>query len=246
MDSPPAPARTNENKVLAALGDTAPPRFASPLERVSLAQGEVIYEPDDEIEYVYFPETAVFSMLSTMSDGSTVEVGPIGDEGMTGLPIYFGESTSATRVIVHIAGSAVRLKADALREELHDDKSVVARLLLRYTQMLLGMTGQTAACNKLHTLDQQLARWLLTMRNYVRTDELLLTHELIALTLGVRRAGVTGAAGELRDAGIIEYHRGHIQILEHRHLESRACECYKLIRDEYKRIYADLPRLGKQ
>ncbi len=241
MPSPPVPQHAGENKILAALGDL--PYFCSQLERVSLTQGEAIYEPDDETEYVYFPETAVFSMLATMKDGSTVEVGPVGDEGMVGLNIFFGANLSSTRVIVHVAGSAMRLKANVLRQEIQAERSAMPRLLLRYTRMLLSMTSQTSACNKLHTLKRQLARWLLTMQDYMRTDELLLTHELMALTLGVRRAGVTEAAGDLKDSGLIEYQRGHIHILDRQGLQAITCECYEVIKDEYDQLYADLPKL---
>ncbi len=241
MPSPPVPQRADENKILSALGDL--PHFCSQLERVSLTQGEAIYEPDEETEYVYFPETAVFSMLAMMKDGSTVEVGPVGDEGMVGLNIFFGANLSSTRVIVHVAGSAMRLKANVLRQEIQAERSAMPRLLLRYTRMLLSMTSQTSACNKLHTLKRQLARWLLTMQDYMRTDELLLTHELMALTLGVRRAGVTEAAGDLKDSGLIEYQRGHIHILDRQGLQAITCECYEVIKDEYDQLYADLPKL---
>ncbi len=245
MILPPQPARSTENKILAALNDPKAQGFFPQLEHVSLTKGEVIYEPNDEIEYVYFPETAVFSMLTTMEVGDTVEVGPVGDEGMVGLSIYFGESVSPTRVIVHVAGSAMRLRADALRKELYVERSAMPRLLLRYTQMLLAMTGQALACNKLHSLEQQLARWLLLMSDYVG-DELRLTHELIALTLGVRRASVTVAANEFKTAGAIDYQRGHIQIADRQGLEAIACECYPAIKDEYDRLYADLAKLSIQ
>lgn len=243
MHSSPARHRTNENKVLAALGNLQSPHFHSQLERVSLNQGEIIYELNVSIDYIYFPETAVFSMIATMEDGDTVEVGPVGDEGMLGLNVYFGECVSPNRVIVHVAGSALRVKAGVLREELHREKSPLPPLLLRYTQMLLAMTGQGSACNKLHSLEQQLARWLMMMHDYVG-DELLLTHELLALTLGVRRAGVSNAASDLKKERIIDYQRGHIQILDRARLQARVCECYGVIKDEYDRLYADLPRLA--
>lgn len=243
MHSPPAPHRSDENKVLAALNGSGSQTLLSQLERVSLPQGEVIYEPDSQIKYVYFPETAICSMLCTMEDGSTVEIGPIGDEGMVGLNIFFGGSISPTRVIVHVAGSAMRLKAEVLRTELQAERSAMPRLLLRYTQMLLGMTGQSGSCYKLHRLEQQFARWLLTMQDYVGMDDLRLTHELIALTLGVRRAGITEAACDFKGAGVITYQRGHIQVVDRPGLEAKACECYGVIKGEYERLYADLPRL---
>jgi CRP-like cAMP-binding protein len=239
-----APLRSNENKILAALSSPESLRFASQVERVSLAQGEVIYDPETKIEYVYFPETAVFSMLATMHDGSTVEVGPVGDEGMLGLRVFLGGETSLYQAIVHVAGSAMRMRADVLREELQAENSVMPGLLLRYTRMLLAMTGLSSACNKLHSLEQQLARWLLAMDDYVG-DELRLTHELISLTLGVRRAGVSETAHDFKVAGMIDYQRGNIQILDRQALENIACECYRNVKDEYDSLYADLPKLSK-
>ena len=243
MHSPAAPRRPPDSKVLAALGAASAPQFRARLERVSLPQGEVIYEAGDRTDYLYFPETAVFSMLTTMEDGTTIEVGPVGDEGLVGLNVYLGADVSPTRVIVHVEGSAVRAPAEALRQELAAG-SALPRLLLRYTRMLLAMTGQSVACNKLHSLRQQFARWLLTMHDYARQDELRLTHELMALTLGVRRAGVSEAAHDLREAGVLDYERGHIRVLDRRGLERAACECYGVVREEFDRLYADLPRLA--
>ena len=238
------PRRSNENKVLAALHSSNYQHFFSQLEHVTLSLGEVIYEAESKIEYVYFPVTAVFSMLASMENGDTVEVGPVGDEGMVGLTVFFGASTSPTRVIVHAAGTAMRIKANLLSEELRTGKSPMPRLLLRYTQMLLAMTGQASACHKLHSLEQQFARWLLMMHDYAG-DELLLTHELISQTLGVRRAGITGSAIEFRNAGLIDHTRGHIQLVDRQGLEARACECYRVIKDEYDRLYGDLPLLTR-
>jgi CRP-like cAMP-binding protein len=240
----PRPSDSSENKILAALSEIEAQRLFSQLERVSLTQGEVIYEPETRIEYVYFPETAVFSMLCTMQDGDTVEVGPVGDEGLVGLRIFLGAETSTDRVIVHVAGSAMRLGANALKEELSNGQSAMSEKLLRYTQMLLAMTGRSGACYKLHSLEQQLARWLLLMSDYVG-DELHLTHDLMALTLGVRRAGVTVAANDFRNAGAIDYQRGHIQVVDRKGLEERACECYQVIKEEYDHLYADLAKSSK-
>lgn len=236
--------RSAENKILAALNSPEQQPFFSQLERVSLSQGEVIYEADALIDYVYFPESAIFSMLTLMKDGSTVEVGPVGDEGMVGLRIFLGADTSLDRVIVHVAGSAMRLKADLLRKDLQSADSPMPSLLLRYTQMLLAMTGQSGACYKLHTLEQNLARWLLMMHDYVGGDDLLLTHDLIALTLGVRRPGITEASLELKNSGLIDYHRGRIQILDRERLKARGCECYQEIKDEYDLLYADLSKFS--
>ena len=228
----------NRNKILAALNEADYPNIFSQLEPVSLAQGEVIYEADSPMKYVYFPVTAVFSMLSTMEDGRTVEVGPVGHEGLVGLRIFLGADTSPDRVIVHVAGEAKRLRASVLKAAVSAQGGMSDKLV-RYTQMLLAMTARSGACNKLHSTEQQLARWLLTMSDYVG-EELAVTHELIALTLGVRRAGVSEAANGFRNGGVIKYRRGHIQIVDRRGLEVIACECYPVVKKEYENLYADL------
>jgi len=241
MISPSQPSQSTENQILATLDKTDYRHFFSLLERVELIQGEVVYEADDSIDYVYFPETAVFSMLATMEDGRTVEVGPVGKEGLAGLRIALGAETTRDRVVVHIAGSAQRLRASVLKAELATRPIALSHKLTRYTQMLLVMTGRAVACNKLHSLEQQLARWLLMMNDYVG-DELRLTHELMALTLGVRRAGVTVAANNLKNSGVIDYRRGHIQVTIRSGLEEVACECYQIIKEEYDNLYADLAK----
>jgi CRP-like cAMP-binding protein len=239
MSTPSSQSQSLENKILAALNSTDHQHLLSQLERVSLLQGEVVYEVEDFIDYVYFPETAVFSMLCMMKDGDTAEVGPIGREGLVGLNIFFGSDTTPTQLVVHVAGNVQRVSAQVLKQELHSERSKLSQLLFRYTQFLLTMTSQTSACNKLHSMEQHLAKWLLMMHDYVG-DELLLTHELIALTLGVRRAGISAASMHLKEAGLIDYQRGHIQILNRTGLEAKACECYEVIRDEYERLYKDL------
>lgn len=239
MISPTQPSQWTDNRILAALDKTDYRDLFSQLERVPFVQGEVVYEADSSIDYVYFPETAVFSMLATMEDGRTVEVGPVGKEGLVGIRIALGAETAPDRVVAHIAGNAQRLRASVLKAELAAGRSALSQKLTRYTQMLLVMTGRAVACNKLHSLDQQLARWLLTMNDYVG-DELRLTHELMALTLGVRRAGVSVAANNLKSSGVIDYRRGHIQVAVRRGLEEAACECYQIIKEEYENLYADL------
>ncbi len=232
------------NKILASIGDAAYPDFFSQLESVSLDQGEVIYEAESTIDYIYFPETAVFSMLSTMEDGRTVEVGPVGNEGLVGLRIFLGAEESLDQVIVHVAGDAKRMRASLFKQTGFIEAGPMAEKLQRYTQMLLAMTARSGACNKLHNTEQQLARWLLMMRDYAG-DELALTHDLIALTLGVRRAGVTEAANGFRKAGVIDYRRGHIQIVDQRGLEAMACECYAAVKKEYDALYAYLSQSSK-
>src|ERR1044072_349097 len=241
MISPSQPSPSTENQIIATLDKTDYRHFFSLLERVELIQGEVLYEADGSIDYVYFPETAVFSMLATMEDGRRVEVGPVGKEGLAGLRIALGAETTRDRVVVHIAGNAQRLRASVLKAELATRPTALSHKLTRYTQMLLVMTGRVVACNKLHSLEQQLARWLLTMNDYVG-DELRLTHELMALTLGVRRAGVTVAANNLKNSGVIDYRRGHIQVIIRSGLEEVACECYQIIKEEYDNLYADLAK----
>jgi CRP-like cAMP-binding protein len=241
--SPPPPGAAG-NRLLAALDKAGSQHFFSQLESITLAQGDVVYEPDAPINYVYFPDTAIFSMIATMRDGSTVEVGPVGHEGLVGLRVFLGASTSRYQVILHVEGYARRMKAETLRMELRTEGNLIAPLLLRYTQMLLAMTGQSTACNKRHALEQQLARWLLMMRDYVG-DELLLTHELMALTLGVRRAGISTTANEFKKAGVIDYQRGRIQIVDAQGLEAIACECYRSVREEYESLYADLARMSE-
>ena len=241
MISLPKDSPSTENQILAALDKTDYQQFFSELERILLVQGEVVYEADGPIDYVYFPGTAVFSMLATMEDGGTVEVGPVGREGLVGLRIFLGAKTTPDRVIVHMAGSAMRLRASVLKAELGSGQTALERKLLRYTQMLLAMTGRTGACNKLHSLDQQLARWLLTMNDYA-DDNLRVTHELIGLTLGVRRAGISVAANLFRDSRLIDYHRGNIRVLDRTGLETVACECYEVIKEEYDHLYADLSK----
>lgn len=240
----PPPERSNTNRILAAINEADYPDLFSQLQPVSLVQGEVIYEAEDPINYVYFPETSVFSMLSTMEDGRTVEVGPVGHEGLVGLRLFLGAERSLDQVIVHVAGDAKRLRASQFKAAARADRGEIGTKLIRYTQMLLAMTARSGACNKVHNTEQQLARWLLMMRDYVG-DELALTHELIGLTLGVRRAGVTEAANGFRNAGVIDYRRGHIQIVDHRRLETLACECYAAVKQEYEALCADLSRLSK-
>ena len=232
-------SHSSANKILAALDKSNYQQLFSELEPVSMFQGEVVYEADGPIDYVYFPGTAVLSMLATMEDGSTVEVGPVGREGIAGLRVFLGSDTTPDRVIVHMPGDALRLRASTLKGHLAVGERALGRKLLRYTRMLLTMTGRTGACNKLHTLDQQLARWLLTMSDYTDGD-LRLTHELIALTLGVRRAGVTVAANNFRSAELINYQRGDIRVLDRQGLAAVACECYGFIKQEYDSLSVDL------
>ena len=230
-----------ENQILDSLNKADYQYLFGELERVSVVRGHVVYEADSPIDYVYFPGTAVFSILATMEDGRTVEIGPVGREGLVGLRVFLGADDSPDRVIVHMAGSAMRVKASVLKSELTTSSNALSKKLIRYTQMLLTMTGRTGACNKLHSLQQQLARWLLTMNDYAHGD-LALTHELIPLTLGVRRAGVSETAIGLKNSGLINYQRGDIRIVDETALEAIACECYRIIKEEYQDLFTDLAR----
>jgi CRP-like cAMP-binding protein len=241
MISPSGNSRLTENQILAALNKKDYQDLFSQLEHFTLHQGTIVYEADSPINYVYFPQTAVFSMLATMEDGRTVEVGPVGNEGLVGLRVFLGVETTPDRVIVHVAGDTQRLRATALKAELGRSNSALSRKVKRYTGMLLAMVSRSSACNKLHTLEQQFARWLLTMSDYVGND-LRLTHDLIALTLGVRRAGVTEAANSLRNKKVIDYRRNHIQVIDREKLQAITCECYQIIKEEYDALYADLSK----
>ena len=240
MSLPSQSSYFTDNQILAALNKAEYQQLFSQLEPVSFALGDVVYEAEGSIDHVYFPQTAVFSMLATMQDGRTVEVGPIGNEGLVGLRAALGSKTTPDRVVVHMPGKALRLRATLLKSELLSGRTALPQNLVRYTRMLLAMTGRTSACNKLHSLEQQLARWLLMMDDYIEGDQLQLTHDLMALTLGVRRAGVSVAANSFRSIGAIDYKRSYIQLVDRSGLEAIACECYQVIKGEYDRLYADL------
>jgi CRP-like cAMP-binding protein len=215
-----------ENSILSALSPEDYERIASSLTLVSLKLGEVLYEPYEPIQQVYFPITTVASLITVLEDGSTVEAGIIGYTGMVGIPIVLGAEASPSQAIIQHSGDALMTPVETLKEELKRGGQL-QQLLLQFTHTLFTQVSQTAACNRLHTVEERLARWLLMMRDCVEADEFLLTHEFIATMLGVRRAGVTVAAGTLQSAGLIKYTRGHIQILTREGLEDASCECYK-------------------
>lgn len=223
------------NRLLAALPDEEYERLLPHLEPISVSLGEVIYESGGYLSYVYFPANAIVSLLYTMQNGSTAEMGLVGNDGVLGIAIFMGGDTMPNRAIVQSAGIAIRMKAKVLQEEFARGGKL-QRLLLRYTQALITQISQTAVCNRLHSVEQQLSRWLLLSHDRVKADELIMTQELIADMLGVRREGVTVAAGRLQDAGAISYVRGHIKILDRRKLEATACECYQVVRDEFDRL----------
>ncbi len=225
----------SSNKLLAMLPQEEYEHLVPHLEPVSFALGEVIYESGGQQSHIYFPTTAIISLLYMMENGSSAEMGMAGNEGLIGVALFMGGNTMPNRAVVQSAGGAVRMRAHVLRDEFAQG-GPFQRLLLRYTQALLTQMSQTAVCNRLHAIEQQLCRWLLLSHDRLDSDELVMTQELIANMLGVRREGVTAAAGRLQEQGLISYVRGRIQVLDRRGLEASACECYKVVKDEYDRL----------
>ena len=195
----------------------------------------MVYESGGQMDYIYFPTTAIISLLYMMENGSSAEMGIAGNEGVVGVALFMGGNTMPNRAVVQSAGGAVRMKAQVLRDEFARG-GAFQRLLLRYTQALITQMSQTAVCNRLHEIEQQLCRWLLLSHDRLDSDELVMTQELIANMLGVRREGVTAAAGRLQEQGLISYVRGRIRVLDRRGLEATVCECYKVVKDEYDRL----------
>ena len=223
------------NHLLAALPADEFETLKPNLERVSLALGEVIYESGEMLEYVFFPTTAIISLLYIMENGSTAEIGMTGNDGLVGVALFMGGSTTPNRAVVQSAGNAFRLRAKALRFEFHLS-GVFQNVLLRYTQYLMTQISQTAVCNRLHSVEQQLCRWLLINHDLLQSNKLIMTHDLIANMLGVRREGVSIAAGHLQKMKLIKYVRGTITMLDRKGLETAACECYQVVQEEYDRL----------
>lgn len=223
------------NQILAALPEIEYQRLIPDLKPVDLSIGTILQEPGETITEVYFPNRAMISLVSIMENGSTTEIGLIGNEGMVGLPVILGGLCTSSRSIVQIPGTAMKLSADVLRREFQRGEKLEYVLLL-YTQALLTQVSQSAACNRQHTIEQRLARWLLSVQDCVLSDNLPLTQEFIANMLGTRRSGVTVAAGILQQAGMIRYRRGMITILNQHELEATSCECYRLVQGEFMRL----------
>jgi len=223
------------NRLLAALPNEEYKRICTHLEPVSLALGEIVYDSGAQMEHVYFPINSIVSLLYTMEDGTTTEIGVVGNEGVVGIAIFMGGESTPNQGLVQSGGRAVRMKVKAMRDEFKRG-GAFQLLLLRYTQALVTQISQTAVCNRRHPVEQQLCRWLLLSHDRVDSDVLVMTHEMIANMLGTRREGVTVAAGHLQDAGLIDYHRGRIQILNRSGLEDAVCECYQVVRDEFARL----------
>jgi CRP-like cAMP-binding protein len=224
-----------DNQLLAALPVAEYERWLPALEPVTLPLGQVIYESGATLEHVVFPTTAIVSLLYVMEDGASAEIAVVGREGMVGVALFMGGESTPSRAVVQSAGLGFRLKAQVMKAEF-DRSGPVLHLLLRYTQALITQMAQTAVCNRHHSLDQQLCRWLLLSMDRLTGNELVMTQELIANMLGVRREGVTEGALKLQKAGLIRYSRGHITVLDRTGLERATCECYAVVKKEYDRL----------
>ena len=224
-----------QNRLLTALPGAVRDRWLSHLELVELPLGDVVYESGAALSHVYFPTTAIISLLYVMENGESAEIAVVGNEGIVGVSLFMGGNSTPSRAVVQSAGTGLRLQAKILEEEFNQGGPVL-HLLLSYTQALLTQMAQTAVCNRHHSLDQQLCRWLLLSLDRLETNELVMTQELIANMLGVRREGVTESASRLQSAGLIRYARGRISVLDRVGLEKRTCECYAVVKKEYDRL----------
>lgn len=224
-----------QNHLLEALPATDYQRLAPHLELIKMPLGEALCESGGRLQYVYFPTTSIISLLYVMEDGASAEIAVVGNEGILGISLFMGGDTTPSRAVVQSAGEGYRLSAPLLKQEFNRAGPLM-KLLLRYTQALITQMAQTAVCNRHHSVEQQLCRWLLLSLDRLSGNELTMTQELIADMLGVRREGVTEAAGKLQRAGLIEYSRGHIKILNRPGLEKRVCECYQVVKTEFDRL----------
>jgi CRP-like cAMP-binding protein len=230
-----AAASIARNRLLAALPAEETARLEPQLELVALPLGWAAYEAGGQQGYVYFPTDSIVSMLYVMGDGSSAEIAVVGNEGVVGIALFMGGESTPSRAVVQSAGHGYRLRAPVLKAEF-ERGGALQHLLLRYTQALITQMAQTAVCNRHHAVDQQLCRWLLLSLDRLHSDELVMTQELIANMLGVRREGVTEAAGKLQADGLIHYSRGRITVLDRPKLEARVCECYAVVKREYDRL----------
>jgi CRP-like cAMP-binding protein len=234
----PSPHSPNQNRLLAALPEAEFERLSPRLELVPMALGTMLYEPGGQLQNAYFPTTAVVSLHYVLKSGASAESAGVGNEGVVGISLFMGGISTSSSAVVQIAGHAYRLEARLLKQEF-DRAGLMQHLLLRYTQALLTQMSQTAACNRHHSVEQQLCRWLLLTLDRVPSHEVIMTQELVATMLGVRREGITEAAGKLQHAGFISYRRGHISVLDRSGLEARACECYAVVKTELARLLSD-------
>jgi len=224
-----------QNYLLAALSPEERERVFPHLRLIAMPLGKVLYESGDELEYVYFPTDSIVSLLYVLESGASAEISVVGNEGLIGIALFMGGGTTPSRAIVQSAGHAYRLAGQRLKDEFHRNGGLQL-LLLRYTQALITQMAQTAVCNRHHSVDQQLCRWLLLSLDRLRSNRLVMTQELIANMLGVRREGVTDAAGKLQRLGVISYSRGQITVLDRPQLEQLCCECYSVVKRETDRI----------
>lgn len=229
-----------QNHLLAALPQSDFDRLAPHFELVRMPLGQVLYESGGQLLHVYFPTTSIVSLLYVLENGASAEIAVVGNEGILGISLFMGGETTPSRAVVQSAGHGYRLKAEHIKQEFQRAGPVMT-LLLRYTQALITQMTQTAVCNRHHSVDQQLCRWLLLSLDRLSTFELTMTQELIANMLGVRREGVTEAAGKLQREGIIRYSRGRITVLDRERLELKVCECYAVVQKEFERLLSDLP-----
>jgi CRP-like cAMP-binding protein len=229
------PAHLRDNRLLAALPEEDLQRWAEHLELIDMPLAAVLYESGETLNHVYFPTTAIVSLLYVMEDGSSAEIAVAGREAVIGISLFMGGESTPSRAVVQSAGKAFRMKAEYLKNQFSKHGPVL-HLLLRYTQALITQMSQTAVCNRHHSIDQQLCRWLLLSLDRLQGDELVMTQELIANMLGVRREGVTEAALKLQAAGVIRYSRGRITVVDRPALEKLSCECYAVVKREYDRL----------
>jgi CRP-like cAMP-binding protein len=228
-----------DNWLLSALADREWDRWSHELELVDLSLAKVLIEPGGDTTHVYFPTTAIVSLLYVMENGASAEIAVVGNEGIVGVSLFMGGQSTSSSAVVQAAGQAYRLKAHLLMDEFNRGGPVL-HLLLRYTQALITQMAQTSACNRHHAVDQQFCRWLLLTLDRLLASEIVMTQELLSNILGVRRASVTEAAGNLQKDGLIRYERGHITVLDRPGLERRSCECYAVVKKEYERLLPDI------
>ncbi|MHB0897642.1 MAG: Crp/Fnr family transcriptional regulator [Spirochaetales bacterium] len=239
LNSPPYPPNPRQNHLLAALPDNEYERLLPNLERIHLPLGQTLSDSGDLSKYVYFPTTAIVSLLHVLGNGSSAEIAVVGREGVVGVALFMGGESMPSRALVQSEGFAYRMKGDLLNQEFSKNPAM-QHLLMRYIMALLAQMAQTAVCNRHHSIDQQLCRWLLLSMDRLSGNVLNMTQELIADMLGVRREGVTEAAGKLQEAGLISYSRGCLTVLDRPGLEARVCECYEVVKKEFTRLLPDV------
>lgn len=228
-----------QNHLLAALPAEDLGRLSGHLELTPMRLGDMLCEPGVQLQHAYFPTTSIVSLHYVMESGASAEAAGVGNEGMLGVSLFMGGNTTTSSAVVQTAGHAYRIKRQVLKQEF-DQAGLLQRLLLRYTQALMTQMSQTAVCNRHHTIEQQLCRWLLLTLDRSPGNELIMTQELVASILGVRREGITEAAGKLQHAGLISYRRGHISVLNRAGLERSTCECYAVVKNEFARLLSDV------